>query len=113
MNGATSVKPAISFELIPQFRRVARRLCLTIPLARAPTFATMANPQIMRPFFSSLLALVLTATTLLAQATTPDAKQTRLLRFPATNGSQIVFGYAGNLYTVGLDGGTARRLTST
>ena len=37
---------------------------------------------------------------------------TRLLRFPATNGSQIVFCYAGELYTVGKDGGVARRLTS-
>ncbi|PYL57629.1 MAG: protease, partial [Verrucomicrobia bacterium] len=37
---------------------------------------------------------------------------TRLLRFPTTNGSQIVFCYAGELYTVAKDGGTARRLTS-
>src|SRR4029077_6945411 len=37
---------------------------------------------------------------------------TRLLRFPTTNGTQIVFCYAGELYTVGKDGGTARRLTS-
>ena len=75
----------------------------------------MANPQIMRPFFSAFLAIILSATTRPAQAATPEAQpnQTRLLRFPATNGSQIVFGYAGNLYTVGLDGGTARRLTST
>src|SRR5689334_13745612 len=37
---------------------------------------------------------------------------TRLLRFPATNGPQIVFCYAGELYTVARDGGVARRLTS-
>ena len=37
---------------------------------------------------------------------------TRLLRFPTTNGDQIVFCYAGELYTVGKAGGTARRLTS-
>ena len=37
---------------------------------------------------------------------------TRLLRFPTTNGDQIVFCYAGELYTVSKDGGTARRLTS-
>jgi tricorn protease len=37
---------------------------------------------------------------------------TRLLRFPTTNGEQIVFCYAGTLYTVGKDGGIARRLTS-
>jgi tricorn protease len=35
-----------------------------------------------------------------------------LLRFPATNDRQIVFCYAGELYTVPKDGGTARRLTS-
>ena len=37
---------------------------------------------------------------------------TRLLRFPATNGSQVAFTYAGQLYTVSKDGGVARRLTS-
>lgn len=37
---------------------------------------------------------------------------TRLLRFPTTNSSQIVFCYAGELYTVAKDGGVARRLTS-
>ena len=40
----------------------------------------------------------------------PDT--TRLLRFPATNDRQIVFCYAGELYTVAKEGGTARRLTS-
>jgi tricorn protease len=37
---------------------------------------------------------------------------TRLLRFPTSNGQQIVFCYAGELYTVGKDGGVARRLTT-
>ena len=37
---------------------------------------------------------------------------TRLLRFPTTNGGQIVFCYAGELYAVGKEGGVARRLTS-
>lgn len=36
----------------------------------------------------------------------------RLLRFPAVHGQQVVFSYAGDLYTVPLDGGTARKLTS-
>src|SRR5436305_1491212 len=40
-----------------------------------------------------------------------SADLARLLRFPATNGKAIVFSYAGQLYTVGLDGGIARRLT--
>src|SRR5437899_8947829 len=40
----------------------------------------------------------------------PDT--TRLLRFPTTNDTQIVFCYAGEIYTVGKDGGIARRITS-
>src|SRR5688500_11531297 len=40
----------------------------------------------------------------------PD--EARLLRFPAIHGDQIVFTYAGDLYTVSSSGGTARRLTS-
>jgi tricorn protease len=39
-------------------------------------------------------------------------QETRLLRFPAIHGNQLVFTYAGDLYTVSTDGGTARRLTS-
>jgi tricorn protease len=38
--------------------------------------------------------------------------ETRLLRFPTIHGDNIVFSYAGNLYTVSAGGGTARRLTS-
>ena len=45
-----------------------------------------------------------------ARKTCPDT--TRLLRFPTTNGAQIVFTYAGQLYTVDKAGGTARPLTS-
>ena len=41
-----------------------------------------------------------------ASATTP------LLHGPALNGTQIVFSYAGDLWTVGRQGGTATRLTS-
>jgi tricorn protease len=37
---------------------------------------------------------------------------TRLLRFPTTNDNEVVFCYAGELYTAGKDGGVARRLTS-
>lgn len=36
----------------------------------------------------------------------------RLMRFPHINGEQVVFSYAGDLYTTTLDGGTARKLTS-
>ncbi len=38
--------------------------------------------------------------------------ETRLLRFPAIYGNQIVFSYAGDLYTVPASGGTARKLTN-
>ncbi len=38
--------------------------------------------------------------------------EARLLRFPAISGNQIVFSYAGDLYTVDANGGTARKLTS-
>jgi len=40
------------------------------------------------------------------------AEEARLLRFPALHGDQVVFGYAGDLYTVPAQGGLARRLTS-
>ena len=40
------------------------------------------------------------------------AEEARLLRFPATNGTSIVFTYAGDLYTVPVAGGEATRLTS-
>jgi tricorn protease len=39
-------------------------------------------------------------------------EEARLLRFPAIHGEQIVFSYAGDLYTVHRDGGQARKLTS-
>ena len=39
-------------------------------------------------------------------------EEARLLRFPAIYGDQIVFSYAGNLYTVDSSGGIARKLTS-
>jgi tricorn protease len=47
-------------------------------------------------------------------ATVPASAQdeARLLRFPAIYGDQIVFTYAGDLYTVPSTGGIARKLTS-
>lgn len=38
-------------------------------------------------------------------------EESRLLRFPAIHGNQIVFTYAGDLYTVPSTGGVARKLT--
>lgn len=50
--------------------------------------------------------ILLTATLAAAQ------DETRLLRFPATYGDQVVFTYAGDLFSVSAAGGTARRLTT-
>lgn len=41
-----------------------------------------------------------------------QAQEARLLRFPHINGQQVVFSYAGDLYTVNINGGIARKLTS-
>ena len=53
---------------------------------------------------------------LLVLSVTAGAKaggdEARLLRFPATNGTDVVFSYAGDLYTAPLSGGEAHRLTS-
>jgi tricorn protease len=59
--------------------------------------------------FVSLAALLILAAPLPARAQQDEA---RLLRFPATHGNQIVFTYAGNLYTVEANGGIARKLTN-
>ncbi len=39
-------------------------------------------------------------------------EESRLLRFPAIYNDQVVFTYAGDLYTVSTDGGIARKLTN-
>lgn len=49
---------------------------------------------------------------LLAASPAPAQQETRLLRFPAIHGDQIVFSYAGDLFTVPAAGGVARRMTS-
>ncbi len=41
-----------------------------------------------------------------------SAGEARLLRFPAIHGDQIVFSYAGDLYSVNVSGGMARKLTT-
>ncbi|MDR0835155.1 MAG: PDZ domain-containing protein, partial [Tannerella sp.] len=43
---------------------------------------------------------------------TIHAEEARLLRFPTTNGTEIIFTYAGDLYKVSANGGEAERLTS-
>ena len=54
-----------------------------------------------------LLSLLLAGATL-----SVSADEARLLRFPATNGQDVVFTYAGDLYKAPLTGGEAQRLTS-
>ncbi|MBR4137885.1 MAG: PD40 domain-containing protein, partial [Bacteroidales bacterium] len=54
--------------------------------------------------FSMLLALG----TLSLQA----QNEAKMLRFPAIHGNQVVFSYAGDLYTVDINGGVARQLTN-
>ena len=67
------------------------------------------RPTSLLRFVIALLILIVIGRSASAQAL-PNT--TRLLRFPTTNGQQIVFCYAGELYTVGKEGGIARRLTS-
>lgn len=56
--------------------------------------------------------LLLAAFTLGISTAVEAADEARLLRFPTTNGTEIVFSYAGDLYKVGIGGGEAVRLTS-
>lgn len=56
-----------------------------------------------------LLALALATPAFVVSANEQEA---RLLRFPATDSHQVVFSYAGDLYTVSINGGAAQRLTS-
>ncbi len=48
----------------------------------------------------------------LASITYANDEEARLLRFPTAHGDQVVFTYAGDLYTVERSGGVARKLTS-
>ena len=56
---------------------------------------------------------LLLTTLIAATALTANADEGRLLRFPATNGTDVVFSYAGDLYKAPLAGGEAKRLTSS
>ncbi|MDO9510456.1 MAG: PDZ domain-containing protein [Bacteroidales bacterium] len=48
----------------------------------------------------------------LGSVLTVSAQEARLLRFPAIYGNQIVFSYAGDLYSVTAEGGLARKITT-
>ncbi len=45
-------------------------------------------------------------------STVSGQNEARLLRFPAISDDQIVFSYAGDLYSVDINGGLARKLTT-
>ena len=60
----------------------------------------------------SLKALLPLLSGLLLAVNSFAQSETRLLRFPAIHGDQIVFTYAGDLYSVSSKGGTARKLTN-
>lgn len=59
-----------------------------------------------------LLMVALLAAVGMADPGAQTPAETRLLRFPAIHGTQVVFTYAGDLYAVPAAGGVARRLTS-
>jgi len=50
---------------------------------------------------------------LAAVCTLPAQQEARLMRFPTIHSGQVVFTYAGDLYTVSSGGGTARKLTNS
>jgi tricorn protease len=58
-------------------------------------------------FFKLIIAVFLVSGIRLAAQS-----EARLLRFPAIHGNQVVFTYAGDLYTVDASGGVARKLTN-
>jgi tricorn protease len=66
----------------------------------------------MRTVLSLLLLACLAPAVGRAQQAESTKDEARLLRFPTIHGKQLVFCYAGDLYTVDSAGGVARRLTS-
>ena len=53
-----------------------------------------------------------TLVAILSFSAAASADEARLLRFPATNSSEVVFSFGGDLYSAPLAGGEAKRLTS-
>jgi tricorn protease len=56
--------------------------------------------------------IILVISLALGQISLMAQDEARLLRFPAIYDNQIIFTYAGDLYTVSADGGIARKLTN-
>jgi tricorn protease len=70
------------------------------------------NPKSMRIRIVSFTSILCSLLSILSASAQNLPNTTRLLRFPTTNDRQVVFCYAGELYTVSKDGGLARRLTT-
>ncbi len=58
------------------------------------------------------IALIATCLPYMLLASEEMKDQARLLRFPATNGEELVFTYAGDLYKTSISGGKAEKITS-
>src|SRR5580692_7821474 len=72
-----------------------------------PEYSGAYMRKVLSPFW---IALVLVFASL--QAASAQSDPPLLLRYPTVSKTQIVFNYAGDLWTVSRDGGDARRLTS-
>ena len=92
--------------LTTNFVKTERRLLLTS--CHYSTFNRTVVRKNMKKHF--VLALVFFQSFFIVEVWSQS--ETRLLRFPAIYGNQIVFSYAGDLYTVSSKGGTARKLTN-
>ena len=57
-------------------------------------------------------ALLFVCAIFFVQASAQTANNTRLLRYPDIHGNQVVFTYAGDLWTAARTGGQARRVAS-
>lgn len=60
----------------------------------------------------NLKQLFLSLSLLLMLPALMEADEARLMRFPGISNDKIVFTYAGDLYTIPIEGGTARKITS-
>lgn len=63
-------------------------------------------------YLTLMNARFLLSALLLGSISIAHAEEGRLLRFPTTNGTDVVFSYAGDLYKAPINGGEAIRLTS-
>ena len=62
--------------------------------------------------FMNKISYALLCISIMASSATAQDKEARLMRFPTIYNNQVVFSYAGDLYTVDKSGGQARKLTS-